>query len=438
MAATTLAFVVFGLWPAIQSTRTDVRSGLGAGVGATTPKWRVHRTIIAWQVCGSVALLLVALLSVRVISATATAQAAATSHGDLSLAQVNFALNGRDEAHMRALTASIVETMRARGSAHAVAAANGLPFGWLTVYNAERSRVGTAMAPGDDASAGPMPAIIATTPAFFTATGIDVLRGRAFEDQDEADAVPVAIVNQQAARELFQTENAVGRTIYLPSLTAAESVATTVIGVCRNDHVWLSSRRPDSDVFVPFSQRYVRSASITFIARSPAPALAAAELKSSIRTVDPDLAISVAGTGAVLLDGPLVIVRTIVAMTATLGTLALVLSMVGLFGVLSHLVSKRTREIGIRLAMGAERRDVFRLVLRDGLRPVLKGLVLGLGIGVGARIAVKAWVATDVAAVDPLPLLLLPIPFAVAACIASYIPARRASRVDPNVALREL
>jgi putative ABC transport system permease protein len=188
---------------------------------------------------------------------------------------------------------------------------------------------------------------------------------------------------------------------------------------------------------LPFAQRYVPFLPVTFIARAADPRAGVAALRASVRRVDPDLSISSAGTSAVLVYGfyPL---RVIAMMAAALGVLGLVLAMSGLFGVLSHVVMKRTREMGIRLAIGAERADIFRLVLRDGLYPVGKGLLLGLGIGVASRIAVKAFVVTNVSALDPWPLMLLPVPFVLAALAACYFPAARASRVDPNIALREL
>jgi putative ABC transport system permease protein len=154
--------------------------------------------------------------------------------------------------------------------------------------------------------------------------------------------------------------------------------------------------------------------------------------------VDPELPVSLAGTGAVVLQGPIFLLRVIYGLATALAALSLVLAMAGLFGVLSHVVLRRTREIGIRIALGADRARIFRLVLRDGLHPVAKGIALGLTIGVGARMAVRAWIVTDISAFESLALLLIPVPFILAALVACYVPASRASRVDPNVALRNL
>ena len=144
------------------------------------------------------------------------------------------------------------------------------------------------------------------------------------------------------------------------------------------------------------------------------------------------------GTGSTILAGPYFLLRIVGGLATALGFLALVLAMAGLYGVLAHVVARRTREIGIRIAIGAERSRIFALVLRDGLRPVVKGLALGLGAGVLFRIALRATIVTGISPIDPLVFGLVPIPFVVAALVACYVPASRASRVDPNVALRDL
>ena len=172
--------------------------------------------------------------------------------------------------------------------------------------------------------------------------------------------------------------------------------------------------------------------------RGRSAAAAAGILRSTIRRVDPDLATSTVSTGTMLLQGPVFIFRIIRGLATALASISMVLAMAGLFGVLSHVVLRRMREMGIRIALGADRGQIFRLVLFDGMRPVAKGIVLGLMIGVGARLAVRSWVVTDVSAFESLVLAVVPIPFIVAALVACYLPAARASSVDPNVALRDL
>jgi putative ABC transport system permease protein len=189
-------------------------------------------------------------------------------------------------------------------------------------------------------------------------------------------------------------------------------------------------------MFVPLAQHY--EAGLTFSAWATDPSAAVRGLRSAIQRVDPELAISMIGTGTRLLVGPFFMLRIIAGLATALGGVALVLAMAGLYGVLSHVVARRTREIGIRLAIGADRASIFRLILRDGLRPVIKGLVMGGIAGVLLRVALRATVVTTLSPIDAVVFAVAPLPFLVAALVACYLPASRASRVDPNVALRDL
>ena len=441
IVAMVMAVVVFGVWPALQSTKSDVRDVLGAGHGATPPKWRLHRTIIAWQVCGSVALLLVALLCAKILMSIGPATG---RHDDLGLAQVDFKANGKNEPQMHQLAASIIEDARAKPGIRSVSAANGLPFGMNLGQDTVSVTTPDRRSEPDGSGAWSRAQAIAVTPQFFSTVGIRFVHGRMFNEDDDAGSPHVAIVTEELARKLFRTTDVVGRELATRSITsetserrlATELSSVTIVGVSADDEPWGNGQRK-ALIFLPSAQRYVSFLPVTFIARGADAGAAAAALRASVRRVDPDLSISSAGTSGSLVYGfyPL---RVIAMMAAALGALALVLAMSGLFGVLSHVVMKRTREIGIRLAIGAERGDIFRLVLRDGLYPVGKGLLLGLGIGVASRIAVKTFVVTNVSAVDPWPLLLLPIPFVLAAFAACFFPAARATRVDPNIALRDL
>jgi ABC-type antimicrobial peptide transport system permease subunit len=150
------------------------------------------------------------------------------------------------------------------------------------------------------------------------------------------------------------------------------------------------------------------------------------------------MAVEMLGTGRSTLAGLLVLVRAVGGTALTLGALTLMLAMAGLFGIQSHIVAHRTREIGVRMSLGASAGQIKRMVLKDGYRPVFEGLVLGLFGGFVGRTIVRSYLELDVSIIDPWLLFVVPIPPIVAAFWACYLPARSAAAVDPNVALRHL
>jgi predicted permease len=433
--AMAIALGVFGLWPAVQSSRADIRHGLGAGVAATPARWRFHSNLIAWQVCGSVALLLVAIMSVRVLTGGSTTAVWHPQYADLALAQIDFRLNGADESRARQETDAILAAARTQPGLQRVSATNGSPSSLFGI------QIAVATPEQPFGAQNTITGMAAVTPDFLGTIGIGLARGRGFTDRDDAGAPRVAIVSQQLARDLFRTTDVLGRTVLVATrdergLSAAPD-GFTIVGIS-NDMTTFTSTRPDRLLFVPLAQRFDTREPIMIVARASDPSGAVGVLRSVVREVTPTIVVSAAGTGDVLLAGPLFLLRVIGLLAAALGALALVLAMAGLFGILTHVVERRRREIGIRLAIGAERSQILRLVLRDGLRPVGKGLVLGLAIGLGLRIVVRGQVFTTIAAWDPLEFLGLPLMFLIAALVASALPAARASRVDPNVVLRDL
>lgn len=439
--AMVLALLVFGLWPALQGTRPDVRSRLAGAAGATPPRWRLHRNLVAWQVCGCVALTLVAVMSQRIISAIGRdmPEVHATN---VAIAQIDFSLNARNESDTRRIVDSLLATVRRQPDIERVVASTGLPFRFAGMRASYMFT--TPEAPFTESRDTGKPGyVIAATPGFLDTVGVPLTRGRALMESDDAAAPRVAIVSERFARSLFESTDVVGRTIVVHR-TARLSArypppeALTIVGVTSNPDGTPRTSRGDSYVFVPWAQRYESRLPIVLTARATSASAAVGVLRSSIRRVDPELAVSLAGTGAVVLQGPLFLLRVVSVLSTTLATMSLVLAMAGLFGVLSHVVLRRTREIGIRAALGADRARIFRLILLDGLKPVGKGIVLGLTIGAGARMAVASWVVTDISAFEPLAFMLIPVPFVLAALLACYVPAARAARVDPNVALRDL
>jgi ABC-type antimicrobial peptide transport system permease subunit len=154
--------------------------------------------------------------------------------------------------------------------------------------------------------------------------------------------------------------------------------------------------------------------------------------------VDPDIAAAQCGTAAALVGGTTLFFQIMAVLASVLGSLALVLALAGLYGALSHVIACRTREIGVRLALGATAKQILRMVLLDGLRPVVTGLVLGSGIGFVLRFAMQPLFVRMLPKADVVILLVVPLSMVMCGLIACVVPARRAASVEPNVALRNL
>jgi ABC-type antimicrobial peptide transport system permease subunit len=162
------------------------------------------------------------------------------------------------------------------------------------------------------------------------------------------------------------------------------------------------------------------------------------ELGKAVAAADPDLAVTQAGTGLALAGPDVTFPRIVAGLAGALGTMALVLALTGLYGVLSHVVAGRTREIGLRIALGAGAARIQRMLLKEGLSPVLIGMAAGFGVAAIARAGLQPVFQRIVPAIDTGLIALVPALFIAAGLVACYLPARRASRVDPNVALRNL
>jgi ABC-type antimicrobial peptide transport system permease subunit len=190
-------------------------------------------------------------------------------------------------------------------------------------------------------------------------------------------------------------------------------------------------------MYVPFAQHY--EPIVRLVARASGDAgMLVGTLRQVTNLVAPDLGITDAATGLAVTGSANVPVKIMASVAGLLGLLALVLAMAGLYGVLSYVVTRRTREMGVRVALGATPGRVMRLVFRDGMWPVLEGLVIGLTLADLTGMALRPVFVRILPSIDPLMYTVVPVPFLVAACLACYLPARRAAAADPNVALRQL
>ena len=430
-ASLLVSLVVFGLEPALQLTRSrDLRGELAAGVGVLgAPKARRQRTLLRWQVAISAGFFIVATMFVKYTIAEARHDPGIDLKR-LGVAVLNFRTQQWDEARVRRTVDRVVEAARKDQAIEAVSVSTGMPLGLpamrLTLSQPEIAIGGT---PDRYSAVG-----VAATPSFFETIGVPILRGRGFDDRDHAGAAPVAILSEFTARRIFGTSDAVGRPVVVEG---NGRVTATVIGVARDTDVGYVFGESRPVVYLPLAQRY--EPFLAIVARSTGDvAMAVRALRGALRQVDPDLAVEVIGTGRTVLAGASVFFRAAGVAALALGGLTLALAMVGLFGIQSHTVAHRTREIGVRISLGASPSQIQRMVLRDGYRPVVEGLVLGLFIGVIGRVIVRAYTDLDVTVIDPWLFFVVPIPLIVAAFCACYFPARRAAGVDPNVALRHL
>jgi predicted permease len=269
------------------------------------------------------------------------------------------------------------------------------------------------------------------SPNFFDVMGIAMVAGRSLTDRDEANAPKAAVINEAAARKYFAGENPVGKRF---GLNPAATGEIEIVGVLR-DAKYNSVRDPaPPTMYLSFRQQ--RTASAVFAVRtSAAPSSAAGAVREAVRQIDPNLPVIDVSTQLEMVERRFEMERMFARANALFGGLALLLAAIGLFGLMSYNVSRRTSEIGIRMALGAQRGDVLGMVLRESM------LLVGIGVaaGLAAAIAAGRFVAAFLFGLEPRDPATIAAATAVmiaVAALAGYLPARRASRVDPMVALR--
>lgn len=432
--ATLLALIVFGLVPALQLTAGDASlvGGVSGADGAGT-RWRGRRLLIASQVAVSVALVAIASLCARHV-VTAASRDTGLDLERLALVRFDFGAQGWSETRARRAVERIADEARRQHGADAVAIVSGLPL-----YELRRSvNFTTPDRPFAPKYYGQGLMWIAASPPVFNTLGVRLVAGRSFDERDTAGSAAVVVLSERAARGLFDTTSIVGRQVLCRrrmSGKRADTVDTlTVIGIA-SDTGGSGDGLREGTAYAPFSQNYTPF--LTIAARTSNDAKAAvAGLENLTHRLEPELGIIDAGTGMALSGVESLAFEIMGALSGLLGVLAMALAMAGLYGVLSYVVAQRTHEIGVRVALGASTRQIMRLIVADGVRPVVEGLVVGFVIADLAEMAMRPALAKPLPAIDATLMVLVPLPFLIAALVACYLPSRRAAAVDPNVALR--
>jgi predicted permease len=268
-------------------------------------------------------------------------------------------------------------------------------------------------------------------PRFFESYGIEILRGRDFTWQDNAKGRPVAILGQRVADELFPSQDPLGRHIRIGSASERQNVE--IVGVVSNAAIW-NPREPESrEVYVPLLQGGARWATLIISTASP-PQAAIAAIASEVDGLGHEHLYQPRGL-AEQLDRSILEESLTATLSEYFGALALILSAIGLYGLVSYSINRRTREIGIRLALGAERRNILGMILRETFILIVGGTAIGVICALAAGRAISHMLYR-ISPYDAVTLLIVGGALALTGAVACYLPALRATRIDPAVALR--
>ena len=416
--------LVFGLMPALQAGRTDVNRSLKeTGRGLTSgSRSRTQSVLIAAEVALTVMLLAGAGLLLRSFARVLAADTGFNSQQalvcDLSLTQEKFATDGALQQYENEL----VRRIRMLPGVEAVGTTTTLPLS----ENIWGARVGRADQPVAEHTNGSLLDYVGAD--YFRAMGIRLIKGRLFTEADNSvRAPPVAVINGELSAALFPGVSPLGRRIHF------KEIDWEVIGVVS------SVRQQQVDVRAPVHIYAVHSyfpRTICLVVRTKVPPLSLVEeIRRTGTGFDPDQSLANFRTLDQAVSQALQERRVTLYLLGIFAGVALALACLGLYGVMAYTIQQRERELGIRLALGAQYRDVVRLVLRDGLGLGLVGIVVGLGGAIiGANLIASR--LYEVKAIDPLVFTAVPALVALVTVVATYVPARRAMKVDPMIALR--
>jgi predicted permease len=273
-------------------------------------------------------------------------------------------------------------------------------------------------------------------PDYFRTIGVTLLRGRDFTSRDTAASPRVVIVNEALVKTYWPGQDALGKHIELgaPAPVGEPQVRLEVVGVVRDAKYRTITEEPTPTMFVPLEQDFSRS--VVLLVRSAQPSALVETVRSEVRRMDAMMPVYGVRTLAEQRTRSLANPRMAAALLSLFGSLGLLLGVIGLYGVMAYVVAQRTREIGIRMALGARRGEIFGLVVGQGMGMVLVGLLLGAA-GSLATTNLIAGLLVGVQPHDPSTIGLVVALLSLAALAACILPARRATHVDPTVALRQ-
>jgi predicted permease len=411
--------IFFGIVPLLQTWRTDVNSDLRTTSATGRAHSGLRKALVVGQVALSTLLLAGSAMFIRTL-ANARAQDPTLGAANLLLIPLDPSMQGYDDAHGAQFYRDALERAAAVPGVKAAALVDVLPLSGIISAT-------EIVPPGQTRQRVDFNVVSA---GYFHTTGLSMLRGREFNDHDTPTAPAVAVVNQAFADRFWPRENPIGK-----SFDLAKSARTlTVIGIAPDLKFRNYRQSLAPELYLPTAQRYIPHMTLELRTAIPSSMLAAA-VRSEIQSLDRSMPITGIQTMQAHLDDSLSQERLLASLATGLGLLALVLAATGIYGVLAFAVSRRSREIGLRMALGARRSEVARMILRESATLTAVGLVLGAaGAYMLARLAQN--LLYGVAAGDPITFAATSAILATVAALAGAAPAYRAASIDPAATLR--
>jgi putative ABC transport system permease protein len=451
-----ITILIFGLLPALQAAKSDVHDALNeggrSGIGSHK-QGRMRRLLVIAEVALALVLLVASGLMVRSFIKLRQVDVGFTEHSVLTLrvplpeAKYPTPKTADDPQDPAGLVfyERLIERIRSLPGVTSATAATLLPLGAGQGWGKFLSVEGQA---ADSIDKVPLVRFALVSPEYFGTLGIPLRQGRSFTTDDKSTSQPVAIISETLARRFFPNQNPIGKTIWMgppENLLPPEALTLVnrfprrlIVGVVSDVKGGSLNQPTPALVYAPLTQHRREGWSnnlMLAIQTSTTPEVLTSAIREQVRALDPDQPVTSVKTMDQLLDRTLSGAKFGLLLFGLFAALALVLAAIGIYGVMATAVTQRTHEIGLRMALGAQKRDVLRLIIGEGMLLVLLGVLAGLGSAV-ALTRLMATLLFGVSATDPLTLALITLLLAAVALVACYLPARRATKVDPMVALR--
>ncbi|HZE69974.1 MAG TPA: ABC transporter permease [Pyrinomonadaceae bacterium] len=422
---------MFGLVPALQSTRPALTSALkDTTAQAGHSRSRLRSTLVVAQLALSLMILIAAGLVARSLQQLRTMNPGFEPRNALTLS-FDVGLQGYDQAKGQQFYRQVVERIESLPGVKSAALTSSLPLS----LNYSSNNIYVEGQPQERFSNLPITMTASIGPRYFETMGTPILHGREFTDREKEDTEQVVIVNETFVHRIIpETKSIADALDHRVSFRGTKGPFARIVGVAKDGKYFNISEEPRSFIWGPLSQNYQSSASLV-IRTDGNPEAAFATTRVAIQGLDPNLPLFDVKTFTEHMRFALFPARVAATVLGGFGLVALTLAAIGIYGVTSYAVSQRTREIGIRMALGAQLSDVLKMILSNGVKLTIIGVALGLA---GAFLLTRALTSllSGVSATDPATFIVVSIVMIAVALIASYVPARRATKVDPLKALR--